>query len=218
MAGNNVLRWPDGQGWLILSGGNDGQSEVRAQTLERAAADGGVVYLSLGSLESAESALEDMEDLGAGAGYLVDLLVEDDETIKGRVGEAGIIVIQGGHDAEGVRSSLLGAAIEGIRAAFERGAFVLAEGVCAAAFGDWIIRASGEAAPGLGWLEYGLIVPGVTAVAASSEAQTLFRQQAAAIAVGIGIGSALALGPNGEVELWGRRQVTVALGTAFSGG
>jgi hypothetical protein len=66
------------------------------------------------------------------------------------------------------------------------------------------------------WLDNALILPGVTSVAQSVEAQEVLRAQPAAIAVGIGSGSALALGPDGELELWGQKQVTIALGSHYT--
>lgn len=216
MAGNTVLRWRDGHGWLVFSGGNDSSSAVRAQTLERAAADGSVVYLSLdGTMSSVEAAMDDLEDLGAGAGYLVDVLTEDDDTIKLRVGDASIVVIQGEQDAAEVRSKLLGAAIEGIRTAYERGAMILVEGVCANAFGAWILGEDGAVRDGLGWLERGFIVAGVIAVSNSPSAMLALTKHPDAIAIGIGVGSGLALGPAGEIEPWGQGQVTIVLGSAY---
>src|SRR5574338_120647 len=99
MAQNNVLRWQDGRGWLILSGGGQAASDVRAEALGRAAADGGVAYITLGGrTESGEKALADMEDLGAPSGYLVDVLTEDDDTVNTKLSEAGIVVIEGDVD------------------------------------------------------------------------------------------------------------------------
>src|SRR5690606_13987307 len=94
MARNNVLRWQDGRGWLILSGGGADASDVRAQAIGRVSADGGVAYVSLSGAQ-AEKALADMEDLGAPSGYLVDVLTEDDETIQAKLSEAGLVVIEG---------------------------------------------------------------------------------------------------------------------------
>jgi hypothetical protein len=62
------------------------------------------------------------------------------------------------------------------------------------------------------WLENALIVPFITSIAESEQVRDVLEAQPTAIAVGVGAGSALALGPDGEVETWGRRQVTVALG------
>lgn len=219
MASQNVLRWHDGRGWLVLSGGGDSVTDVRAQALGRAAADGGVAYLSLGNHNGwSETALADMDDLGAPPGYIVDALAEDDQTLIARLGEAAIIVIEDAPEVDTVRSGLLGAAIEGIQAAFETGAVVLAEGSAAMALGAWVVTAGGQVLAGLDWLEHALVVPGVTAVAQSAPARIVLQAQPAAIAVGVGFGSALALGPDGEVEPWGQGQVTVALGPEFGKG
>ncbi|GIL14222.1 MAG: hypothetical protein BroJett038_29420 [Chloroflexota bacterium] len=216
MASSNVLRWLDGRGWLVLSGGGGQTGAVRAQALGRAAADGGVAYVSLGNHDGwSERALADMDGLGAPPGYIVDALTEDDRTLTALLAEAGIVVIEDGPDAAVLRSGLMGAAAAGIQTAFENGAVILAEGLSAMVFGAWVVNADGEIFSGLGWFENALVLPGIASVAQSAPSQKVLREYPAAIAVGIGIGSALALGPDGEVEAWGGRQVTVALGSAY---
>jgi hypothetical protein len=214
MPRNNVFQWPDGRGWLVLAGGAD--DEIRAQALGRAAADGGIAYVALGGDNlTGERALEDMEDLGAPSGYLVDLASEDDQTITAKLADAGIVVIESGANALEVRSALRGAAIEGIQTAYENGAVILVEGMSAMAFGDWIIRIEGTVDTGLEWIHGVLIAPGVTS--AAEWGLSFLETQSAAFVVGIGTGSALALGPDGQIETWGDRQVTVALGKLFKG-
>ncbi len=216
MASQNILHWRDGRGWLVLAGGESG--DVRGQVIGRAAADGGVAYLSLGNHDGwIEAALADMDDLGAPPGYIVDALTEDDQTLTARLSEAAIIVVENAPQVGELRSGLLGAAAAGMQAAFENGAVVLAEGRAAMALGAWVI--TGDAVlPGLEWLAGALVVPGVTAVAQSAPAQWVLNEQPGAIAIGIGSTSALALGPDGEVEPWGQRQVTVVLGREFGKG
>jgi hypothetical protein len=215
MAHNNVLRWQDGRGWLIFSGGVV-VSDIRADALARSSADGGIAYVSLGGqVALGEAALDDMEDLGGPSGYLVDIMTEDDHTIQSKLADAGIVVIEGEADVEDLRSSLIGAAADGIQTAFQNGAVVLVEGSAATVFGAWVLFASGELTSGLEWLENGLIVPGITSISESAAAQDVLLRQPAAIAVGIGEGAALALGPDGEVETWGTRQVTIALGREY---
>jgi hypothetical protein len=216
MARNNVLRWMDGRGWLVLAGGGDNLSDIRANALSRAAADGGIAYVTLGSQSvEAENVLADMEDLGAPSGYFVDILSEDDQTVQAKLADAGIIVVDGSASLDDLRSSLIGAANDGIQVAFQNGAVVLAEGRAAVIFGAWILLELGELTSGLEWLENSLIVPGITSVSESSAVQEVLLLQPGAIAVGIGEGSALALGPDGEVETWGERQVTIALGKDY---
>ena len=216
MAHNNVLRWLDGRGWLVLSGGGDAPSEIRATALGRVSADGGVAYVSLGSQAGlGEKALADMEDLGAPPGYLVDVMTEDDQTIQTRLAEAGMVVIEGDASVDDLRSSLIGAAVDGIQTAYQNGAVVLAEGRAASVFGAWVLTEADELTSGFEWLENALVIPGITSVSESDVAKNVLARQSAAIAVGIGENSALALGPDGEVETWGERQVTIALGKDY---
>ncbi len=215
MPSKSVFRWLDGRGWLVLSGGGDGASEIRAQALGRLAADGGVAYIPLsGNLETAEAVLEDMLDLGAPSGYLVDVSAEDDATITAKLADAGIIVIEASASAAEARSALLGAAVEGIQAAYEHGAVILAEGLSAMAFGDWLVKDDGTVMPGLEWLDGALIAPGVTNAAAW--ARELLLEYPLVFVVGIGASSALALGPDGQLEAWGDGEITVALGRSYA--
>jgi hypothetical protein len=210
MPAQNVFRWLDGRGWLVLAGGGE-TGDIRAQALGRASADGGLACISL---KGDPLLLDDLEDLGAPSGYLVDLNTEDDKTIHDRLAEAGIIVIDSAPSVKEARSSLRGAAIEGIQQAFENGAVVLVEGVTAAAFGGWVLLSGGEVTEGLEWLENALVAPAIPDLA--TYARPVLIAQPSAIAVGIGQGSALALGPDGEVETWGEKRVTIALGNAYT--
>jgi hypothetical protein len=207
----SVFQWPDGRGWIILSGGHDPGSEIRAFAIGRAAADGAVAIMVMGSGgESAERILDDVEDLGAPSGYLVDAASEDDATVTAKLADAGMILIEEGESAAETKSALLGAAVEGIRAAYQNGAVVLAEGMSAQALGGWIVRDDGQLTAGLGWLAGGLIAPSVTS--AAQWGHDLLLEHPLAYVVGIGAGSALALGPDGQVETWGKGEVSVALG------
>ncbi len=201
----------------MLAGGEN-SSEISALSLGRLAADGGIAYVMFGGQhqEAVEQILADMDDLGSPPGYLVDVMTEDDETIRHRLGDAGMIVISGGESVDQLRNGLLGAAIEGIKTAFENGAIVLAQGLSVMLFGNWVILNNGEYASGLEWLENGLILPAVTSIANDPQAKNLLALEPAAIAAGIGVDSALALGPNGELEIWGDREVTIALGKDYS--
>jgi hypothetical protein len=216
MPSHIVFQWLDGRGWLVLSGGADTGGELRATALARSSADGGVACVALSSDPGAgDRLLDDVEDLGAPSGYVVDVAAEDDQTVHAKLGEAGVIVILTDGTAESVRSALTGAAIEGIQIAYQNGAVVLAEGACAMAFGGYLVTPEGGVAPGLGWLTDALVLHGVESAAA--QAKDLLAVQPNGIAVGIGVGSALALGPDGQVETWGKGQVTVSLGADLGG-
>jgi hypothetical protein len=219
MARNNVLQWRDGRGWLVLSGGHVPESAVRAQAIGHIDADGGVAYISFGNdIDATEALMNDMQDLGAPPGYFVDVLSEDDDTLRSKLGEASLIVVEAGINSTDVRSALLGAAVEGMQTAFENGAVILLEGNSASVFGTWILLETGEVRQGIGWLSQMFVLPGVTAVAQSDAGRAALEEESSALALGIGEGSALALGPDGEVEPWGLREVTVALGRSYVAG
>ena len=90
--------------------------------------------------------------------------------------------------------------------AHEKGALLLAEGASAAAFGSWLIE-DGELLPALAWLEGTLITTGADIEAELSTATELHLH--------ISNESALALGPNGALELWGEGDVRITLGSEY---
>ncbi len=218
MPEQNIFRWMDGRGWLILSGRltPDGADvgDIRSLVLARSAADGAVACVALsGDVSAAERLLDDLEELGAPSGYVVDLVTEDDLTITKRLSEASVIVLDSAPDAGTARSLLLGAPIEGIQTAFENGGMILAEGHSAAVFGTWVRTQEGGVTNGMEWLEGAVVF--ATDHPVGGVARTVLELQPHGYAVGIGSGSALALGPDGEVQVWGRGQVSVALGSAY---
>ncbi len=207
MPKQSVFRWLDGRGWLVFSGGAD--DDVRALALGRAAADGGVACVALSG--DPDALLDDIADLGAPSGYVVDVFGEDDESLNDKLAQSGMVILVGGASAAEVRGALRGAALDGIQAAYQNGAVILLEGVDAMAFGAWLV--DDAVAGGLGWLEGAAVFTGVSN--AGAPAKPVFEQQPDAIAVAILPGSALALGPDGQIEAWGEREVTIALGPAF---
>ncbi|HRL11034.1 MAG TPA: hypothetical protein PKX07_04090 [Aggregatilineales bacterium] len=218
MAGlSDLFRYPAGIGWLVLSGGADPGSLIRAQALRRAEADGGVAYLGVGG-QSGDATLEDMEDLGAPTGYHVDILHEDDETLHAQIAAASIIVVDAGAPVSDLLNGLRGAAETAMRVAFELGALLLFEGHSAGIMGQMLFNENGDLIQGLGWLENSLVValePGVASPMEYAAVRDALAAQPDLYAIGIALGSGLALGPEGMVEVWGQRQVAIALGRSY---
>ncbi|MBX3061947.1 MAG: hypothetical protein KF726_03170 [Anaerolineae bacterium] len=218
----NVIRWRDGGGWIVLTGGGDfrttredeGTNEIEAQALGLASAGKPMAYIFAASdIETADEHLALLEDLGAPSGYLVDALSEDDDTLRTQLEDAGLIILADGKQADQLRGGLLGAAIAGIEAAFQEGAVILAEGA-----GAQVLGGVYGAKPGLGWIEGAAVVPYFDTEAGKQRLRDLLIAHPESYALGIGTGSALALGPNGEVQAWGKRQITVTLGSKFTPG
>ena len=215
MQRTNVIRWRDGAGWLVLSGGeleSADSTEIEAEALARVPAGDPLAYIwAAGDVESADQHLAMFEDLGAPTGFLVDVLTEDDDTLHRQLADSGLIVIGDGPNLKDLRSGLLGAALEGISEAYERGAVVLGVGQGAAVLGSILPETQG-----LGWVEGAAIMPSYENEDEAARLRELLIQHPDAYGLGIGTGSALALGPNGEIAAWGNGQVTVTLGRSFA--
>jgi hypothetical protein len=211
MPSYSVFRWRDGRGWLILAGG--AQDETRAQALSRLAADGAMAVVALAPL-AADRVLEDLEDLGAPAGYVVDVISEPDDDILTRIGEAGLVVLTAQGDPDEARSALAGAAVQALDQAFQNGAVVLAEGAAAQAFGAWLLS-DGAVPDGLEWVDGAIIELGAPPV--GGEALAVLDSHPDGLAIALADDAALAFGPDGQVELWGSRRVAVTLGAAWGG-
>ena len=213
MPTRGLLTWPDGLGWLILSGGEtDASSPLRAQALARSPS-GGALYISLAADEG-EALQEDLEDLGAPAGYILDLTEEPESLLK-HMDEVAIIVVEGGDSLDEVYDALSGAPLEGLRKAYEQGTVVLLEGMAVNLLGKWAMTDEGEVLDGIEWVTNAFLEPGVSTVEDSPAIQAILNEHNEAVGVAIGLGSALALGGAGALEAWGDEEVVVALGRAY---
>lgn len=208
-----TLTWLDGRGWLILSG--QAAESIRAQTIQRLKPKGGVAYLGL--RESAmDAVMDDFEDLGAPTGYLVNILLEDDDQIQAALREVSLIVLDGDENPQRLLDALHGAALDAIRDAYEKGTVILAEGRAAALFGAIWLDDRGVLQKGLNWLNGALILPGVTQrEILRASAQTVFQDNPYAVAVGLPNDGALVLGELGGLELWGEQPVAVTFGPGY---
>jgi len=207
------LNWLDGLGWLVLSGGEaDVSSPIRAKALARAAS-GGALYISLAADEG-EALQEDLEDLGAPAGFVLDLKEEPDVLLK-QMSEVTLIVVEGGDSLDEVYEALSGAPLEGLRTAYEEGTVILLEGMAVNLLGKWAMTDEGSVLDGIEWVTNAFLEPGVGNIGDSPALQAILSEQDQAVGVAIGLGSALALGGGGDLEAWGEEEVVVALGRGY---
>ena len=207
MPAANVFRWIDGRGWLIFSGGEN--DDIRASAFNRSAADGGLAVFGIGL--PSDQLLIDLEDMGAPAGYMVDPVADEDPVVLDKLTSAGVVIVTGARSGREARGNLIGAPLEGMQTAYESGAVILVEGAAISAFGSWMI--DGDIRDGLEWLEG-------TALVINGEQEEgvvrLLQETPQAVVVGIKPGSAIAFGPDGQIEIWGAREIVVRLGSAYS--
>lgn len=212
---DQFLRYLSGRGWLVFSGGQTEGSPIRAQALARSKAYGATAYISQAD-DGGDALKDDIEDLGARSGYFVDLEFDLPEDIKEQLEAASFIVIEVGASVDTLYEALKDAAVEGIRAAYQRGAVILLEGLVANIFGRWVLSDSGELLDGLNWVENAFIEPESMGIDDSRAVQMVMASIPDAVAINIAAGSALALGPDGQVEVWGDEKVTISLGRGFA--
>ncbi|MCS6871784.1 MAG: Type 1 glutamine amidotransferase-like domain-containing protein [Anaerolineae bacterium] len=218
MPQTNVLRWRDGRGWIILAGSgaqlgdqDDVDLDIEAQALTRIAYGEPIAYIwAAGDADTADQHLALLDEMGAPTGYLVDIVTEDDASIRAQLEEAGMIILGDGQSPETLRAALLGAALEGMQAAYARGAVILGIGAGAAALGSFL-----EGANGLGWVENAIVMPNYELDRRIATLRALLEAHPSAYGIAIGSRSALALGADGQVEVWGERKVTILLGSGL---
>lgn len=212
----NTLKYLSGRGWIVLSGGNTEGSPIRAKALTRAREYGITAYISSAD-DGGDSLLDDMEDLGARSGYFIDPEYDDPEDIIEEMKTASLIVVEVGSSLDSLYHMLRGATVEGIRQAYERGGVVLVEGLATNIFGRWVLSDEGKIVDGLNWVQNAFIEPQSTGAEDSRAVQTVLNEIAEAVAINVASGSAIALGPDGAVEVWGEEQnVTISLGRKYT--
>lgn len=202
--------WLDSNGWLVLSGKPDALGEIRACALSRYDGSSAIAYISLAA-DFGDALMDDMAELGAPSGYLVDLDENDNNEIYERLSAAGMIVIEADGNAAALAALVSQTVISALKAALERGALILFEGAAASIAGERRRNAAGEWAAGLNFIQNALIWP-----SAGCDAQDamLRAEDGAPLDVPVMVfapGAALALGPAGQIETWGEGEVTISL-------
>ena len=200
------LKWLPSNGWIVLSGRADPLSEIRAQALNRHNPSGAIAYISLAD-DLGDALMDDMAELGAASGYLVDLEEQDNNEIYERLSAAAMIVIDAAEQGDRLVRLLRRTAIHALKEALNSGALLFLEGAAAALAGEFILTADDRIESGLNLLQNALV-----ATDSSGDALLAARDELPdAIFLGLATGSALVLGPAGQIETWGEAQVSISL-------
>ncbi len=209
MTGLAPFRWYESGGWIVLSGRADPLGETRARALSRAPADGGIAYVS-SSEALADALMEDMADLGAPAGYLVDLAADANEIYE-RIAAAGMLVIAAADDVDCLLGLLRQTAVHAIKAALNQGALALFEGDALALAGAHYQTRAGKYEAGLG-LVHNVSLRHERAADANITRLPPAVPGSSALHIAVQAGAALALGPGGSLETWGESDIKIQLG------
>jgi hypothetical protein len=95
------------------------------------------------------------------------------------------------------------------------GRIVFAMGPASSALGSWFFSGDEEPTVGLGWLTGAIILPEVEKPGEIPSIKEFLSQHKFSYALGLPSGAVLALGPKGEIEVWGIASPAVALGIAW---
>ena len=205
------IRWHASNGWIVLSGSADRLSDIRASALSRYHADGAIAYISFLD-DLGDALMDDMAELGAPTGYLVDLDETDNNAIYERITGAGMIVIEANQADERLIRQMSGTALHAMKEVLSRGAVILFEGAAAALAGEHVRTTDGNISKGLSLVENVMFAPDVSSIAEDEAARSAHDELPDAIIIGLAPGSALVLGPEQQIETWGKQQVTLFLG------
>lgn len=220
MTSAGPLRWATGAGWLVLVGGGEWEQavDISEQLLASVDLSLPVAFLATARESSTrgEKLLEYFADLGGPRGYVVPILEQADARDPENqelLAQSGLVILGDG-DPLKLSSLLCGsAALEGVAEAFVQGASVVGVGVGAAFLGQWILAPDSPAGgkEGCGWVGGAMVLPRFVGAAKESDLQAALRKRPGLVGIGVPERTALALGPDGKVETWGEREVTVVV-------
>ncbi len=219
------LQWVDGEGWLILSGGGDWESgetdAVDAHILSIANLDRPmIILLSEGEREFGHRLLDHYTTLGGPGGEVMMLdgpqrQILHEPRFMTLLAEAGILYLGGDEPWILTRSLQNTVALAQILKGYGtlQGLLIVGADAGAMALGAWVTRAGREDAliPGLGLVRSAIIAPQFTTTQETPALRAQLRQHPGFVGLGIPRGAALALGPQGQVEIWGQGEITAVI-------
>jgi hypothetical protein len=216
---SEILQRPGTMGWLVLSAAEPDPRlapQLLDRLLERIDPGRSVVALEMAP------GLPEGDDLAAQVAQLLGqpctrLALEPDnvETIQLAWLDAGLIFTRGGVEQEW-RDWLDNHLFQGYpEEILAEGSLLFAAGPCAGALGTWIGGESGANEPGLGWLNGGIICPGIDQPVEIPAIVDQLESAEPLYALGLGVGAVMALGPTEEREVWSERAPVIVLGKGW---
>lgn len=218
------LQWVDGYGWVILVGGGDWRRgeldhiDVRILSvinLDRPM----IVLLASGPFTEAEALLEHYTLLGGpgGEAFTLDQMSRSqlsDPSFLDLLGEAGLLVLAGDNPLPLAQNFYLSPALEHIVRGFStlQALTLVGIGGAASALSRWAIGPPPNylQAQGLGFLMNAVVAPHFTRTE-DSILQHVPHELPDMLGLGVPDRTALALGPDGQVETWGEGQITAVV-------
>lgn len=212
----NVFRRSGIEGWLIISGPSPAIGDRGIERLlEVVDLSAPILHLQIGDSPSQEidQWVGDLEAL-----FEVDLIRIDPSTntvdeVQGHWDQAMMVILTG-RDArtwhEFWRSDL-GKEIRSRSNSLEKVLYFVGEP--GTVLGEWIYDGRSEKVePGVGWLPGAMILQEMADLAGIEPIQSVLLHHSKSYALNLVGGATIALGPNGEIELWGSPTPSIILG------
>jgi hypothetical protein len=218
------LQWVDGYGWLILTGGGDWRrgdlDRIDARVLSVINLDRPmIVLLASGPVAEAEALLEHYTLMGGPGGEAFSLDQKSRSQLSAPpfldlLGEVGLLVLAGDNPLPLAQNLYLSPALEHIVRGFStlQALTLVGIGGAASTLSRWAIGPAPHylQAKGLGFLINAVVAPHFTRTE-DSILQHVPQELPEMLGFGIPDQTALALGPDGQVETWGTGQVTAVV-------
>lgn len=217
-APQEVLRRIQGEGWVVLAGGPPELGHTYPVLAERLVqhtdlSQPGLVLTAGPPTPDGRQFVEDVDVL-----FNSNVEVHSLDELAGapELGR-GLIALLGGQVSEWLTACDAAGLDESLLVSLTEGGLVFATQAASACFGSWTLLGSGpEISPGLAWLPGAIVIPGETDPAEREEVRRFLRERDHAYAIGLPATAILALGPQGQVEVWGGAAPRVALGKGWA--
>jgi hypothetical protein len=207
------------QGWLVLAGEVPEASQDTAgiceRLLERADPSLAAVWIDPEARldPGVERIIEEMEPLLSAP---IERLGPDDD-IPGVEAEVGLIIMTGRDLA--LWSEVLGAGSAGqwVGDRLDEGSVVFACVAAAAALGELVFRdgVRDRGIPGAGWLPGAVLFPSISDPADHPDVREYLSDTDHSYALGLQPGTAVAIGPQGQIEVWSGEPPRIVLGRGW---
>jgi hypothetical protein len=215
---SRLFQRPRGEGWLVLADQPPSLGSEYSDLADSLLAHADLSYQPLcivGDDKNHLGLVDFMTDLQVLLG--IDIVVERLVDAKNWDGiDPGIVILVGGEPQDWVEA--LGETHLGILIlqGLSKGLLLMPIGAAAAALGSWILEES-HVSPihGLNWLVGSIILTWTAEPAEFEVVRSILASPEPLYAIGLAGGRIIALGPGGEVELWGAESPSIVLGSGW---
>jgi hypothetical protein len=215
---SKLFQRPRGEGWLVLADHPPSLGSEYANLADSLLVNADLSYQPLcivGDEREVPMLANFIRDLQFLLG--IEMAVERLEDAKDWDAlDPGIVILAGGKAENWVDA--LGETHLGvlILQGFLNGLLLMPIGAAAAAIGSWVLEESHVSPrPGLNWLVGSIVLPWTAEPAEFENIRTILAGPDPLYAIGLAGGRMIAIGPGGEVELWGVDSPAIVLGSGW---